>query len=247
MIERLSEDELSLIKKAGIILKECMDFLAGEVKEGVSTKSLEKKAEDFITSKGARTAFKGYKGYPAAICTSRNSVVVHGIPTKEEALESGDIIGIDLGVGYKGFYADAAKTFPVGEISPLAKRLISVTEEALNRGIEMARSGNHVGDISWAVQSFVERNEFNVVRAFVGHGIGREVHVEPEVPNFGKPKKGAVLAEGMVLAIEPMVNEGTGEVEVLKDGWTAVTKDKKLSAHFEHTVIVRDKNAEIVT
>ena len=243
----LSENELDLIREAGSIAKECLKTLAKQVKKGVSTKQLEETADDFIASRNGESAFRGYKGYPAGICTSVNDGVVHGIPSEKTILEDGDIVGIDIGVKYKGYFADAAKTFTVGRTSEDAKRLIDVTKQALSEGIKMAKAGNHVQDISWAVQSFVESNGFSVVRAFVGHGVGRKIHEEPEVPNFGEPHKGPLLEDGMVLAIEPMVNTGTSDVETLDDGWTAVTKDYGLSAHFEHTVIISGEKAEIVT
>ncbi|MGB2706410.1 MAG: type I methionyl aminopeptidase [Candidatus Omnitrophota bacterium] len=243
----LSRTQRELIREAGSILKDCMDSLSKEMKAGVSTKALERKAEGFIASKDAKAAFRGYRGFPSGICSSRNEVVVHGIPRKDEILEKGDIISLDIGVKYRGYFADCARTFAVGKISEEAKRLISVTKKSLDKGIEMAKSGNRVQDISWAIQSFVESNGFNVVRAFVGHGIGAKIHEEPEVPNFGRPNKGMVLEDGMVLAIEPMVNAGTSDVRILDDGWTAVTKDGRLSAHFEDTVIINGEKAEIVT
>lgn len=243
----MTKDQLDLIRKAGSILKDCMSFLSGEIKEGVNTKMLEVKADEFITSRNAKAAFRGYKGFPAGICASRNNVVVHGIPSEKEVLKDGDIISIDVGAEYEGYFADSAKTFMVGRISEEAERLISVTKEALTRGIEKAKSGNHVQDISWAIQSFVESNGFSVVRAFVGHGIGEKIHQAPEIPNFGSPHKGRIIEDGQVLAIEPMVNVGTSDVKILDDGWTALTKDGQLSAHFEHTVIINGEDAEIVT
>ena len=247
MTTALKGDDLLLMRKAGAILKECLDLLAERTVEGVSTKALEEVAEDFITGKDAKAAFLGYKGYPASICTSRNNVVVHGIPSENEVLRSGDIISLDVGVEFKGIYADAAKTLIVGQAQEEARRLVAVTEIALQKGIEAAKAGNCVGDISWAVQSFVESRHFSVVRAFVGHGIGKSIHEEPEVPNFGGPHKGMILENGMALAIEPMVNAGTSEIEILSDGWTAVTKDGMCSAHFEHTIIINGEKAEIVT
>jgi len=243
----LSKEEKCLMRKAGSILKDCFKVLLREVKVGVSTKVLERKVADFIVSKNARCAFRGYKGFPGAICASKNSVVVHGIPNERDILKDGDIISIDIGAECGGLFADAAKTFTVGRVSDEAERLIGVTRQALAKGIEMATAGNHVEDISWAIQSFVESNSFSVVRSFVGHGIGTKLHEEPEVPNFGRPHKGRLLEEGMALAIEPMVNAGTSEVEILEDGWTAITKDSRLSAHFEHTVIVGLKTAEVIT
>lgn len=247
MVTILSSTQRELMRKAGSILKDFMNSLSKEIKVGVGTNVIERKADDFIASKGAKAIFRGYRGFPSSICASKNEVVVHGIPRKGEILEEGDIISIDAGVKYKGYCADCARTFAVGKISEEAERLISVTSESLNKGIEMAKTGNHVQDISWAIQSFVESNGFNVVRAFVGHGIGRNLHQEPEVPNFGKPNKGMLLEDGMALAIEPMVTTGTGEVKILDDGWTAVTKDGRLSAHFENTIIVNGEKAEITT
>ena len=242
----LSKDERHSIRKAGSILSECMELLSKEIKVGVSTKALEQKADRFITSRNARPAFLGYRGYPAAICTSRNNVVVQGIPSDKDILASGDIVGIDIGVECEGYFADAARTFAVGNVSEDARHLIAITREALYKGIKKACVGNRIHDISWAVQSFVEANGFSIVRAFVGHGIGKKIHEDPEIPNFGKPHTGRILEDGMVLAIEPMVNVGTADVKVLGDGWTAVTSDSKLSAHFEHTIIVDGKIAEVI-
>lgn len=247
MTALLSENELDRIRQAGLILKECLEALSSEIRPGVSTKSLEETASAFIAAKKAKPAFKGYKGFPASICASLNSVVVHGIPSEKDILRKGDILSVDVGVEFDGYFADGAKTFKVGDISEEAKCLIHVTEAALYKGIEAARDGNHVGDISSAVQSFVESSGFSIVRAFVGHGIGKNIHQEPEVPNFGEPHTGKLLERGMVLAIEPMVNAGTKDIKILDDGWTAMTKDGRLSAHFEHTVIISGNAAEIVT
>jgi len=243
----LSNNGIILIKKAGSILRKTLDYLGKELRAGISTKKIEALAEKFIESSGAECAFKGYKGYPAAICTSINNVVVHGIPGENQILKPGDIISIDVGVRYEGYYADAARTYAVGRIRPDSERLMNVTREALYKGIDSALSGNRIGDISWAVQSHVESAGFSVVRAFVGHGIGSNIHEEPEVPNFGQPGRGAILADGMAIAIEPMVNAGTSEIEILEDGWTAITRDGERSAHFEHTIIINGKNPEIVT
>ncbi|MFC1576182.1 type I methionyl aminopeptidase [Candidatus Omnitrophota bacterium] len=221
----MPENGIDSIRKAGVIVKECLAFLKGEVKVGVSTKHLEEKAHEFIVSRNAKAAFKGYKGYPASICTSRNNVVVHGIPSAKEILKDGDIVGVDVGVERDGYFADAAKTFTIGKISEDAQKLIDITREALDRGIAKAIRGGRVQDISWAIQSFVESTGCNVVRAFVGHGIGKKIHEEPEVPNFGEPHKGMILENGMALAIEPMVNAGTGDVEIQEDGWTAATRE----------------------
>jgi methionyl aminopeptidase len=195
---------------------------------------------------GGKSAFKGYRGYPASICTSVNEEVVHGIPSSRK-LKQGDIISIDIGVYYEGFYGDAAYTFPVGTIDQVTAKLLKVTEEALFLGIESAVEGNRLHDISHAIQEHVEKHGFSVVRTFVGHGIGRQLHEEPQVPNFGVPGQGPRLRQGMTLAIEPMVNIGTFDVRVLEDGWTVVTRDGKRSAHFEHTVVVMPKSAKILT
>ncbi len=243
----LSDTERKFIRKAGAILKECMDSLLKEVMPGVSTKELERKVDKCIALRGGKAAFRGYKGFPSSICSSRNEVIVHGIPREGEILNNGDIISIDMGVEYKGYFADSARTFAVGKISEEAERLVSVTKESLKKGIEMAKNGNHVQDISWAIQSFVESSGFNVVRVFVGHGIGTKLHEDPEIPNFGKPNKGKLLENGMALAIEPMVNAGTADVRIADDGWTATTKDGRLSAHFEDTIIVDGEKPEIIT
>ena len=247
MTSSLSKNELDSIRAAGKVVSGCLEALSKEIQEGVSTKYLERKAEEFIAFRNARAAFRGYKGFPASICTSRNNVVVHGIPSDKEILKNGDIISLDVGVEYDGFFADGAKTFTVGKASGETARLIEVTRRALEKGIEKARAGNRIQDISWAVQSLVEDAGFNVVRAFVGHGIGRKIHQEPEIPNFGQPHRGKVIENGMVLAIEPMVNVGSPDIKILDDGWTAVTKDAGLSAHFEHTVIINGGPAEVVT
>ncbi|MEE8317490.1 MAG: type I methionyl aminopeptidase, partial [Candidatus Omnitrophota bacterium] len=208
---------------------------------GTTTAELDKKAEEIIRNFNARSAFKGYKGFPGNICTSINEQVVHGIPGRK-ILDSGDILGIDVGVEKNGFYADAAITIGIGgSVSENARDLIATTQKALAVGIEKAVEGNRLFDISHAIQECVELSGYSVVRAFVGHGIGRSMHEEPEIPNFGKASTGPRLKKGMILAIEPMVNEGGCEIEILDDGWTAVTKDRKLSAHFEHTVCVTDR------
>lgn len=246
MILIKSEEEIKRIAEACRIVAETLDALKGFVAEGVSTKEIERFAEDLIKSKGGTPAFKGYKGFPASICTSVNNQVVHGIPSRVK-LKSGDIVSIDLGVYYKGFYGDAAITLPVGKISGIAQKLLKVTEDALYIGVETAKVGNRVSDISNAIQRHVESNGFSVVRAFVGHGIGKLLHEEPQIPNFGPPGRGPRLREGMTLAIEPMVNTGGHDVVVLEDGWTAVTADGSLSAHFEHTVALTDGNVRVLT
>jgi methionyl aminopeptidase len=210
------------------------------------TEKIDQYADAFIRKHNAIPAFKGYRGYPASICASVNSEVIHGIPSRR-VLKEGDILSIDLGVYKDGFYGDAAYTFPIGKISPLAEELLRITEEALYIGIEHALPDNRVSDISHAIQTHVESNGFSVVRAFVGHGIGRDLHEDPHIPNFGRPGRGPRLQPGMTLAIEPMVNEGDYDVAILDDGWTAVTKDGKLAAHFEHTILVTSGKPRILT
>ncbi|MGB9791927.1 MAG: type I methionyl aminopeptidase [Thermacetogeniaceae bacterium] len=246
MIILKSSQEIEYMRQAGRITALALQELSRKIRPGVTTAELNRYAEEFIEKAGAKPAFLGYHGFPASICTSVNNEVVHGIPGLRR-LENGDIISIDMGAIYRGYYGDAAATFPVGEISEEAKRLLEVTEKALYEGISKAVAGNRVGDISAAVQSYVERHGFHVVRDYVGHGIGRNMHEEPQVPNFGKPGVGPRLQPGMVLAIEPMVNVGTHEVVVMPDGWTVVTKDGSLSAHFEHTVLITEGEPEILT
>lgn len=213
---------------------------------GVRTIEIDTAVEELIRSHGARPSFKGYNGYPKATCISINDQVVHGIPGKRE-LQEGDIVGLDVGAFHDGFHGDAARTYAVGDVSEEAQRLMKVTQECLQRGIENARAGNTVGDISAAIQRHAESNGFAVVRQLVGHGIGRSLHEEPQVPNFGIPGRGPKLRVGMVLAIEPMVNEGTHEVYTLDDEWTVVTKDHKKSAHYEHTIVIAEDGPVILT
>jgi methionyl aminopeptidase len=238
--------EFPYLRKAGKIVAMTLEELKKYIRPGVTTGELNQIADDFIRRLGARPAFLGYHGFPGSICTSVNNEVVHGIPGKRK-LVSGDIISIDVGAIYEGYCGDAAATFPVGQISPEAQRLLEVTEKALYLGIEQAVPGNRIGDISAAIQSFVEANGYSVVRDFVGHGIGRNMHEDPQVPNFGKPGHGPRIRPGLAIAIEPMVNMGTHEVVVLGDGWTVVTKDGSLSAHFEHSVLVTKGQPEILT
>ncbi len=246
MIVLKSASEIAKMSLAGQIVADTLDELKRLVKPGVSTQELDRFAEAFIIKRGAKPAFKGYRNFPASLCTSINEQVVHGIPS-DRVLLGGDIIGLDLGAIVDGYYGDAAVTVPVGMIDPKVEQLLKVTEEALYRGIEQVRCGNRLSDISHAVQSCVEAAGFSVVRDFVGHGIGRELHEEPQVPNFGKPGQGPRLKAGMVLAIEPMVNMGVSEVRILSDNWTAVTRDGSLSAHFEHTVAVTEDGPVILT
>ena len=246
MIILKSPEEIKKMEQSCLIVAKTLDYLKDMVKPGVTTMEIERLADDYIKSNRAIPAFRGYRGYPATICASVNSEVIHGIPS-DRVLEEGDILGIDLGAYKDGFYGDAASTFPVGKIPPDVEKLLRVTENALYKGIEKAREDNRVSDISHAIQEHVESNGFSVVRAFVGHGIGRNLHEEPQIPNFGLPGRGPRLISGMTLAIEPMVNEGGHEVVILEDGWTTVTLDGKLSAHFEHTVLVTSDKPRILT
>ncbi len=246
MIVLKSAREISYLREAGRIVALALQELEKRIRPGVTTGELNQFAEEFLYRAGAFPAFLGYHGFPASICTSVNNEVVHGIPGLRK-LENGDIISIDIGAVYHEYYGDAAITFPVGDISAEARSLLDVTKKALFVGIVQAVAGNRVGDISAAVQNFVESNGFHVVRDFVGHGVGRSMHEEPQVPNFGKPGVGPRLQPGLVMAIEPMVNVGTFEVVVMPDRWTVVTKDGSLSAHFEHTILVTEGEPEILT
>lgn len=241
-----TEREIECIKKCGKIIGEIFLGLGEVIKPSLTTKELDIWIGEFIKKKGALAAFQGYRGYPANSCISVNEEVVHGIPGKR-VLEEGDIVSVDVGVKVNGFYADGAMTFPVGEISPEKEKLIKVTQGALLRGIKKAKAGNRIGDIAWAIQSWVEKRGFSVVKVLAGHGTGYALHESPDVPNYGSPGKGVLLKEGMVLAIEPMVNQGKDRVKVLSNGWTVVTEDGRPSAHFEHTVVVRKRGAEILT
>lgn len=247
MIRIKKKDEIKRMVKASEILSEAFESIKKTIAPGITTKDIEDIAEEIVLSKGAKLTFKGYRGYPAGICVSVNDEVVHGIPSRQRLLKEGDIVSIDIGVTYQGYISDAAITLPVGKVSERAQRLMDVTREALYRGIEAARVGNRVGDISHAIQSFVEGHGYSVVRKFVGHGVGRSLHEDPQVPNYGEPGTGVKLREGMTLAIEPMVNEGTFEVVILEDGWTAKTSDGSLSAHFEHTVLIKRTGPQILT
>ena len=235
-----------MMREAGRIVAQTLEVLRTAIEPGITTAELDALAEKFIRSQGARPAFKGLYGFPASICASVNEQVVHGIPGLR-SLEKGDIISIDIGTEIKGYYGDAAYTFAVGDIAAQAARLLAVTEEALYRGIAAARPGNRLSDISHAVQTLVESNGFSVVREYVGHGIGRSMHEEPQLPNFGPPGRGPRLRAGMTLAIEPMVNAGAADVVTMADAWTVVTRDRRLSAHFEHTVAITDSGPEILT
>lgn len=247
MVILKSLQEIEKIRSASLIVASALDGIRQLIRPGVNTLALDEFAEKFILSAGGKPAFKGYRGYPKSLCTSVNEQVVHGIPSRDVVLNEGDLISLDIGVIVDGFYGDAAITVPVGDISAEAKRLITVTEEALARGIEAAAAGNRLFDISHAVQSHVESHGFSVVRDFVGHGIGSSLHEDPQIPNFGERNRGPRLRPGMVLAIEPMVNAGGSATVVTEDGWTAVTADGSLSAHFEHTVAVMPDGPWILT
>ena len=246
MILLKSPSQLAAMQRAGRIVAETLELMRETVRPGVTTLELDQLAEAHIRKSGAIPGFKGYHGFPGTLCTSINEQVVHGIPSLRK-LQSGDIISIDCGAVIDGYYGDAAITLPVGEVDPEVERLLRVTEESLMLGIEQAIVGNRLYDISFAVQSHVERNGFSVVRDYVGHGIGKAMHEEPQIPNFGKPGRGPRLEVGMVLAIEPMVNKGTYEVKTLEDRWTEVTKDSEPSSHFEHTVAITENGPEIYT
>ncbi|RMF97641.1 MAG: type I methionyl aminopeptidase [Candidatus Schekmanbacteria bacterium] len=246
MIVLKTDDELKILEKVNGIVAKILRELEKKIVPGITTRELDKFAEEMIRDEDCIPAFKGYRGYPATLCVSVNEEIVHGIPS-DKRLKEGDIVSIDIGAKYKGFYGDAAATFPVGDVSERAMRLIEATKGALEAGIAKAQEGNRLGDVSSAIQNYAESRGFSVVRYFVGHGIGRELHEEPQIPNFGEAGKGVRLKNGMVLAIEPMVNEGSYDVKILNDGWTAVTKDGKLSAHFEHTIAISNGRAKILT
>ena len=247
MIVLKSEREIALMRRAGHILADVMDRLRALVKPGMSTLDVDADVEAFIMGRDARPAFKGYRGFPATVCISINEEVVHGIPSARRRIKDGDIVGLDLGCIVDGYYADCAFTLAVGEVPPVVQKLLDVTRESLDLAIKECWPGRRLSDVSHAVQAHVEAHGFSVVRAFVGHGIGRALHEDPQVPNFGDPGRGPQLRPGMVLALEPMVTMGGWEVTILDDGWTAVTKDGSLAAHFEHTVVVTDGEPEVLT
>jgi methionyl aminopeptidase len=246
MIQFKSEEEIGIIKESALILGKAHGEVAKHVKEGVKTSFLDKIAEEFIRDNKAIPSFKGYNGFPASLCISVNEVVVHGFPSQYQ-LKDGDIISIDCGVFHQGFHSDSAYTYPVGEVSPKTIALLKATKESLYLGIEKAVFGNRVGDIGNAIQKFVEAKGYTVVRELVGHGVGKQLHESPEVPNWGKRGSGAKLKAGMVIAIEPMVNLGTRNVVQERDGWTIRTADRKPSAHYEHTVAILEDRTEILT
>jgi len=246
MIELKNPSQLDRMRVAGRIVGETLALMRELAKPGITTLELDRKAEEYIRAQGAIPAFKGYNGFPATLCTSVNEQVVHGIPSLRY-LESGDIISIDCGAVIDGYFGDAALTLPIGEVDEDLLKLLRVTEESLMLGIAQAKLGNRLYDVSNAVQRHVEANEFSVVRDYVGHGIGRAMHEDPQIPNYGKPGRGPRLEVGMALAIEPMVNMGTYEVRTLKDHWTVVTKDSRPSAHFEHSIAITENGPEILT
>lgn len=251
MILIKTSEEIEIMRQAGKILSEVMKKVALHVQQGVSTLEMDKLVEELIIQAGAQPGFKGYKSggkpYPAALCASVNNQVVHALPRKDKILKNGDIIGLDAGVKYQGYYSDMAVTVGVGQISPQAKKLIQTTKQSLEIAIKNIKPDIHLGDISWLIQSFVEKNGFSVVRQLCGHGIGKDLHEEPNVFNYGDKGTGPLLKPGMVLAIEPMVNVGNWKVKTQDDDWTIVTEDGSLSAHFEHTILVTEKGAEVLT
>ena len=248
MITIKSAKEIETMAAAGRIVADTLALVARQVRPGISTEQLDRLAEDFIRSHpGAKPSFKGLYDFPATLCTSINNEVVHGIPSARRVLREGDLVSVDVGVWLNGLHADSAATFPVGNVSAEAERLLKVTQEALAAGIAQARAGNHVGDIGYAVQAVAEKAGYSVVRELVGHGIGSSFHEEPQVPNYGKPKRGPRLTAGMTIAIEPMVNAGGPEIRTLDDKWTVVTEDGSLSAHFEHTVAIADSDPRVLT
>jgi len=246
MIQIRTAEEIELLRESNLLVSKTISEVARWIKPGVTTEKIDHIAEDFIRSHDGIPGFLGYKGFPKTLCTSVNCQVVHGIPSKY-VLEEGDILSVDCGVLKNGFYGDSAYTFAVGAVSDDRKKLMEVTKRALFKGIEMARAGNRVGDIGWAVQQYCEENGFSVVRELVGHGLGKSLHEAPEVPNFGRRNKGPMLKAGMVICIEPMVNMGRKEVVQEQDGWTIRTSDKKPSAHFEHAVAIKNGEADILS
>ena len=247
MIVLKTSRELSIMRKAGKISQTALRLAGEAVQPGTSTWELDKIVHSYITKMGATPSFLHYNGFPASACISVNDVVIHGIPKKETILKQGDIVSIDVGACYQGFHGDNAWTFPCGEVSQEAQALLDATEQSLYEGIRQARPGNRLGDIGHAVQAYAEARNYSVVREFVGHGVGAKLHEDPSVPNYGTPGRGVRLQAGMVIAIEPMINYGRKEVEVSKDGWTIVTKDRSLAAHFEHTVAITPDGPVILT
>ncbi len=247
MINIKTDDQIACMRESGKITKDVLDLLGQSIKVGMTTKELDKIAYDFIKSCGATPSFLGYAGYPASICASIDDMVVHGIPSDNRVIKDGQIVSIDVGVIYNGWHGDAARTFMVGSVSEEKRKLVKVTEECFFKAIENLTDGSPLGDIGYKVQTHAEANGFSVVRALVGHGIGREMHEDPSVPNYGKKGTGIRLKKGMVIAIEPMINMGTYQVDFMSDGWTVLTRDRLPSAHYENTVVITDNGVEILT
>ena len=247
MITIKTDAEIAKMRESGKITRDVLNLIEREIKVGMSTKDLDKIAYDFIKSCGAEPSFLGYAGYPASICASIDDTVVHGIPSDDIIIKEGQIVSIDVGVIYNGWQGDAARTFMVGKVSEEKQKLVKITEECFFKGIENLKDGTPLGDIGYAVQQHAESNGFSVVRALVGHGIGKQMHEDPSVPNYGKKGTGIRLKKGMVIAIEPMINAGTFQVEFLSDGWTCKTKDRRPSAHYENTVAITENGVEILT
>ena len=247
MVTIKSAEEIELMRRANVIVRDALDLVGREIKAGMTTAQVDKLVFEYISSCGAKPSFLGYEGYPASACVSINEEVVHGIPSPRRFIEEGDIVSVDVGSVYKGYNGDAARTFMIGRVSEEKQRLTEVTKQCFFEGIKVLKEGARLGDLGWAIQSYAERNGFSVVRALVGHGIGTDMHEDPSVPNYGTPGRGMRLRAGMTIAIEPMINAGTFDVKVLKDGWTVVTCDGRPSAHYENTVVVTKDGCEILS
>ena len=247
MITIKTDAEIALMRESGRLTKNVLDLIGREIRVGMNTKDLDKIAYDYIKSCGATPSFLGYSGYPASICASIDEMVVHGIPSDKAVIKDGQIVSVDVGVIYNGWHGDAARTFMVGNVSEEKKKLVKVTEECFFKAIENLHDGSPLGDIGYKVQTHAESNGFSVVRALVGHGIGREMHEDPSVPNYGRKGTGIRLKKGMAIAIEPMINAGVYQVDFLSDGWSVVTRDRKPSAHYENTIVITDNGVEILT
>ena len=247
MVTIKSAEEIELMRCANVIVRDALDLVGREIKAGMTTAQVDKLVFEYISSCGAKPSFLGYEGYPASACVSINEEVVHGIPSPRRFIEEGDIVSVDVGSVYKGYNGDAARTFMIGRVSEEKQRLTEVTKQCFFEGIKVLKEGARLGDLGWAIQSYAESNGFSVVRALVGHGIGTDMHEDPSVPNYGTPGRGMRLRAGMTIAIEPMINAGTFDVKVLKDGWTVVTCDGRPSAHYENTVVVTKDGCEILS
>ena len=247
MVTIKSAEEIELMRRANVIVRDALDLVGRKIKAGMTTAQVDKLVFEYISSCGAKPSFLGYEGYPASACVSINEEVVHGIPSPRRFIEEGDIVSVDVGSVYKGYNGDAARTFMIGRVSEEKQRLTEVTRQCFFEGIKVLKEGARLGDLGWAIQSYAESNGFSVVRALVGHGIGTDMHEDPSVPNYGTPGRGMRLRAGMTIAIEPMINAGTFDVKVLKDGWTVVTRDGRPSAHYENTVVVTKDGCEILS